>query len=98
MWDERVAGFLGFVRRRLTGEYEVDDFGFDPDLTSAIVHPPLRALYQHYFRVTTTGVENLPEGGALIVANHSGTLPLDALMLSMAVHDETAAATMGSRP
>ena len=38
------------------------------------------------------GVENLPpDGSALIVANHSGTVPIDALMLTMAVHDETPA-------
>ena len=28
------------------------------------------------------------DGGALIVANHSGTLPLDGLMLQVALHDE----------
>jgi 1-acyl-sn-glycerol-3-phosphate acyltransferase len=88
-WDERVAGFLRFFRRRITGQYEVDEFGFDPELTAALVHPPLRALYRHYFRVDTIGADRLPAGGALIVANHSGTLPIDALMLSMAVHDET---------
>jgi 1-acyl-sn-glycerol-3-phosphate acyltransferase len=90
VWDERVAGMLGFLRRRLTGEYEVDEFGFDPDLTRALVHPALRLLYRRYFRVEVSGVENLPrDGAALLVANHSGTVPMDALMLSMAVHDET---------
>ena len=32
-WDEQVAGGLEFLRRRLTGEYDTDEFGFDPDLT-----------------------------------------------------------------
>ena len=32
-WEEQLAGGLAFLRRRLTGEYEVDEFGFDPDLT-----------------------------------------------------------------
>jgi 1-acyl-sn-glycerol-3-phosphate acyltransferase len=90
IWDERVAGALSFLRRRLTGQYEVDEFGFDPDLTEALVHPVLRLLYEKYFRVECTGVENLPlDTSALLVANHSGTLPVDALMLAMAVHDET---------
>jgi 1-acyl-sn-glycerol-3-phosphate acyltransferase len=89
-WDQRVAGALGFLRRRLTGQYEVDEFGFDPQLTEALVHPLLRLFYERYFRVEVSGVENLPPGGAaLLVANHSGTVPMDALMLSMAVHDET---------
>ncbi|WP_420856986.1 lysophospholipid acyltransferase family protein [Streptomyces chilikensis] len=48
----------------------------------------LRPLYEKYFRVEVKGIENIPaEGGALIVANHSGTVPLDALMMQVAVHD-----------
>jgi 1-acyl-sn-glycerol-3-phosphate acyltransferase len=90
IWDERVAGALRFLRRRITGQYDVDEFGFDPDLTETVVHPLLRLIYRHYFRVEAFGVENLPtDGSALIVANHSGTIPIDALMLTTAVHDET---------
>jgi 1-acyl-sn-glycerol-3-phosphate acyltransferase len=82
---------LRFLRHRLTGQYKVDEFGFDPQLTEALVHPLLRVFYQRYFRVEVSGVENLPpDGAALLVANHSGTVPMDALMLTMAVHDETA--------
>jgi 1-acyl-sn-glycerol-3-phosphate acyltransferase len=90
VWDERVAGALAFLRRRITGQYDVDEFGFDRDLTTTLVHPVVRLLYRHYFRVEASGVENLPRNGpALIVANHSGTVPIDATMLSLAVHDET---------
>jgi 1-acyl-sn-glycerol-3-phosphate acyltransferase len=92
VWDERVAGALAFLRRRLTGEYEVDDFGFDPELTGVVVHPLLRLFYERYFRIEVTGVEHLPpDSSALLVANHSGTVPMDALMLLMAVHEETPA-------
>jgi 1-acyl-sn-glycerol-3-phosphate acyltransferase len=85
-----VVNALRFLRHRLTGDYTVDEFGFDAELTDALVLPPLRALYEKWFRVTTHGIENLPaEGGALLVSNHSGTLPLDALMTAVAVHDET---------
>jgi 1-acyl-sn-glycerol-3-phosphate acyltransferase len=39
-------------------------------------------IYEHYFRVTSEGIDNLPASGPLIfVANHSGTLPLDGMML-----------------
>lgn len=89
IWDHRVAHGLAFLRRRLTGQYEVDEFGFDPELTETVLHPLLRPLYRGYFRVEATGVKNLPgTGPALVVANHSGTVPVDALMLSLAVHDE----------
>ncbi|WP_093799689.1 lysophospholipid acyltransferase family protein [Streptomyces sp. Wb2n-11] len=87
-WDRRIAGGLAFLRRRLTGDYEVDEFGYDEELTDKVLMSTIRPLYEKYFRVEVKGIENIPsEGGALIVANHSGTLPLDGLMLQAAVHD-----------
>ncbi|MCZ1009112.1 lysophospholipid acyltransferase family protein [Streptomyces lydicus] len=86
--DERIAGGLAFLRRRITGDYEVDDFGYDEELTDQVLMSLLRPFYEKYFRVEVKGVENIPsDGGALIVANHSGTLPLDGLMLQVGVHD-----------
>jgi len=41
-----------------------------------------RPLYEHYFRVRSHGAENIPsEGATIVVANHSGMLPLDGMML-----------------
>ncbi|MBQ0966271.1 acyltransferase family protein [Streptomyces sp. RK23] len=86
--ERRVAAGLSFLRRRLTGDYEVDDFGYDAELTDQVLMSLLRPMYEKYFRVEVKGVENIPaQGGALIVANHSGTLPLDGLMMQVAVHD-----------
>ena len=86
--ERRVAGGLAFLRRRLTGDYDVDDFGYDAELTDQVLMSMLRPVYEKYFRVEVKGIENIPaEGGALIVANHSGTLPLDGLMMQVAVHD-----------
>ena len=87
-WEQKVAQGLAFLRRRVTGEYEVDDFGYDAELTDQVLMSLLRPLYEKYFRVEVRGVENIPDdGSALVVANHSGTLPLDGLMLQVAVHD-----------
>ncbi|MGW8380976.1 lysophospholipid acyltransferase family protein [Streptomyces sp. ODS28] len=87
-WEKRAAEGLAFLRRRVTGDYEVDDFGYDRELTDQVLMSLLRPVYEKYFRVEVRGVENIPEdGGALIVANHSGTLPLDGLMMQVAVHD-----------
>ncbi len=87
-WESQVAGGLEFLRRRLTGEYETDEFGFDADLTDHLMLPALRPLFERWFRVETVGLENVPDtGGALIVANHSGTVPMDALMTTVALHD-----------
>jgi 1-acyl-sn-glycerol-3-phosphate acyltransferase len=86
---ERVAAVAGFLRKRLTGDYSVDEFGFDPHFNSAIVRPLLRFFFRSWFRVEVSGIENLPsDGAALLVANHAGVLPFDGLMLSVAVHDD----------
>ena len=61
-----------------------DPFGFDPVIHER-VQPLLRFLYRRYWRVKVEGAENVPlKGPALIVANHSGTIPIDATMLSAA--------------
>ena len=87
-WERKLAGGLAFLRRRLTGDYEIDDFGFDADLTDHVLLPPLRPLYNKWFRVETRGLDNVPDvGGALVVANHSGTIPIDAVMTSLALLD-----------
>lgn len=89
VWDRRVASGLAFLRRRLAGDYEVDEFGFDPELTGAVLHPLLRRLYRDWFRTEVSGLENVPTDGAgLVVGNHSGTVALDALILSTALHHE----------
>ena len=82
--ERRIAHGLSFLRRRLTGDYDVDDFGYEEELTDQVLMPALRPLYEKYFRVEVKGIENIPaEGGALIVANHSGTLPLDGVMMRL---------------
>jgi 1-acyl-sn-glycerol-3-phosphate acyltransferase len=86
---QQVAAVAEFLRKRLTGDYTVDEFGFDPHFNNAIVRPLLRFFFKSWFRVEVSGIENLPtEGAALLVANHAGVLPFDGLMLSVAVHDE----------
>jgi 1-acyl-sn-glycerol-3-phosphate acyltransferase len=88
-WEEALAETLAFLRRRLEGDYAVDEFGFDADLTENVILPGLRPLYRNWFRVETIGMDHVPdEGGALVVANHSGTLPLDSLMTMVALHDD----------
>ncbi|MGN6600343.1 MAG: lysophospholipid acyltransferase family protein [Actinomycetes bacterium] len=85
-----LTHLLDFADRRATGRYEVDDFGFDEDLTESILLPLLKPLYDSWFRVEVRGAEHLPaDGPALVVANHSGVLPLDSLMTQVAVHEHT---------
>ncbi|MGH3633743.1 lysophospholipid acyltransferase family protein [Mycobacterium sp.] len=84
-----VAAVAEFLRQRLTGDYNVDEFGFDPHFNDAIVRPLLRFFFKSWFRVEVSGIKHLPKtGAALVVANHAGVLPLDGLMTSVAVHDK----------
>ena len=63
----------------------VDDFGLDP-VYAERWGKLLEFLYHSYFRVEAVGMDNLPDHGrALIVSNHSGTLPLDGAMIMYAV-------------
>ncbi|MEE3853472.1 lysophospholipid acyltransferase family protein [Gordonia sp. LSe1-13] len=85
---DSLTATAGFIRERMTGDYEVDEFGFDPHFTESVWFPAVRQVYDNWFRVEVSGVENLPvEGGALLVANHAGTLPIDAIMTSLAVRE-----------
>jgi nucleoside-diphosphate-sugar epimerase/1-acyl-sn-glycerol-3-phosphate acyltransferase len=78
-----------FLARRLTGDYQVDEFGYDPELVDHFLAPLLRPLYQRWWRVRTEGLEHVPSSGAaLVVGNHAGTLPFDAMMVALAIHDE----------
>jgi 1-acyl-sn-glycerol-3-phosphate acyltransferase len=88
-WRRRVAGVADFVRRRAAGDYEVDESGFDPDFHASVLMPVSRAVYRDWFRVRMRGLEHVPaQGPALVVANHSGVLPLDAIMLQSGLYDE----------
>ncbi|GDY29473.1 lysophospholipid acyltransferase family protein [Gandjariella thermophila] len=87
-WEKQLADLLAFLRRRISGDYEVDEFGFDVELNDNVLLPLLAPLYDKWFRVETIGMHNVPaDGGALLVANHSGTIPLDALITGYAVHE-----------
>ncbi|HEX2881943.1 MAG TPA: 1-acyl-sn-glycerol-3-phosphate acyltransferase, partial [Polyangiaceae bacterium] len=57
-----------------------DPFGMDPDVAKygAMVTAFLHRLY---FRSEVIGIENVPEGRALLVSNHSGQIPLDGAMI-----------------
>lgn len=80
------TSLMDFARNRASGAYEVDDFGFDPELFSTVLMPLARPLFERYFRTRTLGVDRIPGSGpVLLVANHSGTIALDAVMVQYAV-------------
>ena len=89
-WEPALASFLAFLRRRVTGDYAVDEYGFDPEITDTFVMAALRPIAQKWFRIEVRGIDNVPTaGGALVVSNHSGTLPMDGLMTMSTIFDHT---------
>ena len=74
----------------MTGDYVVDEYGFDQEITERFFMTALRPIAQKWFRIEVRGIENIPaEGGALVVSNHSGTIPVDGLMTMVTIHDHT---------
>ena len=82
--DRELADRMDGLDRRNLNEFGVDPFGFSPEqakLAAAGVH----FLFKHYFRVQTLGVDHVPDGRVLLVANHGGQLPFDGAMTVMSV-------------
>ena len=75
--------FLDKLRRVPTprNEFGVDPFGFDPEFLAWSI-PFAHFLYRTYFRTESHGLTNIPEGPVLLVANHSGQIPVDGMMIA----------------
>jgi 1-acyl-sn-glycerol-3-phosphate acyltransferase len=86
--DYTVKSQADILRRRFTGEYETDEWGLDWELLETVI-PFVNFMYNAYWRVETTGIDNIPlDGRALLVSNHSGQLPWDGVMVGAAVWNE----------
>ena len=86
-----VVQFLYQQAEAVRGEgRDLDEFGFDREYTESFL-PVLRWIYHEYWRVETTGIENIPPSGrALLVANHAGVLPWDGAMIKTALFEASA--------
>lgn len=75
----RIGG-QDFERRlrqiQRTEHGNVDPFGFDPEWAKYAL-ASAAFFHRHYFRVKSYGIANVPAGRVLLVANHSGQLPID---------------------
>ncbi|WP_295687524.1 lysophospholipid acyltransferase family protein [uncultured Nevskia sp.] len=66
------------------GSFGYDPWGYNED-TFKLALGAAKRLYDHYFRVTAHGLENIPSTGrVLIVGNHSGQLPMDGVLVGVA--------------
>lgn len=64
--------------------YGYDPYGFHPDVARRALLPAA-LMYRYYFRVENFGIENVPSGGVMLIANHSGQVGYDAMMLAVSM-------------
>lgn len=89
--DELALRLLGpdfedriqLLRRRYES-FGGDPFGYDVEM---LRHAALICAFFHrmYFRTEVHGVNNVPDGRVLLVANHSGQVPIDATIIICAL-------------
>jgi 1-acyl-sn-glycerol-3-phosphate acyltransferase len=67
---------------------ELNSYGYDPwGLNADVARRALLVFalfYKYYFRVRAHGLENLPRGRMLVIANHAGQIAIDACMIGTA--------------
>jgi 1-acyl-sn-glycerol-3-phosphate acyltransferase len=61
-----------------------DKWGRDAELIDRLA-PVMDFLYDKWFRTEADGFENIPDAGALLVANHAGAFPPDAPQIQWAI-------------
>lgn len=88
--DELTTRVLGadFEQRvaHLLAHYQAgrDPFGFDPETARRAV-AMCAVFHRLYFRTEVFGIQNVPQGRALLIANHSGQIPIDAAIIGSAM-------------
>jgi len=61
-----------------------DPFGFNVGYARSVLHVAAW-MYRRYFRCRVEGIDRVPPGRALLVANHSGQIPIDGMMIATAM-------------
>ena len=89
--DETAVSLLGrdfeerLHRVRVLGSApSADPFGFDL-ATAKYALASAAFFHRAYFRSSVDGIERVPRGRVLLIANHSGQLPLDGMLIGAAM-------------
>ncbi|MGK0367631.1 MAG: 1-acyl-sn-glycerol-3-phosphate acyltransferase [Thermoproteota archaeon] len=82
----KIDGIFKELEKRYS-DYK-DPWGFDLDACKKAIQI-LWPLYNDYFKVRVFGTENVQDKPYLLCSNHSGQLPIDGLLVTMAMLLET---------
>jgi 1-acyl-sn-glycerol-3-phosphate acyltransferase len=73
----------------IEAERTLDDWGRSERVEGFLDATLVEFFYRYWFRCEIEGIENVPgAGGALLVSNHAGALPPDAVMIGKAIREE----------
>ncbi|MBI5609854.1 MAG: acyltransferase family protein [Deltaproteobacteria bacterium] len=75
--ERRITHLLG---SKNLSPHGTDAFGFAPGEVRSVV-PYLEFLYRVWFRAEVHDIQRVPEGRCLLIANHSGQLPFDGVVI-----------------
>ena len=85
LWRNEALDRVMDAANKPVGSMHYDPWGYSREV-SKLAFSLFRPVYDHYFRVSAEGLENIPQDGpCLVIANHSGQLPHDAALLGYAV-------------
>ncbi len=89
--EERLGEELDTRMDRIvtrTNEAGVDPFGFDPKVARYALAVSA-FLHRFYFRTEVFDIDRIPDGRVLVVANHSGQVPIDGVLLGTSLMLDT---------
>jgi 1-acyl-sn-glycerol-3-phosphate acyltransferase len=82
--DAEIAAAIRALPRSLNlNELGYDAWGFSPEAATHYYSALAKPIYR-YFHPLIDGIEKLPRGRVLLVSNHSGQLPFDAVVIATA--------------
>ncbi len=82
--SDRIDECISQLPSRVINEYGYDPWGYSPKWAKPVMMA-FGLMYEYWFRVETSGAENLPRGRAILIGNHAGnTFAWDGAMVAMA--------------
>jgi 1-acyl-sn-glycerol-3-phosphate acyltransferase len=81
--ERELAGRLGRTELHLNS-FGFDAYGFNPEWARRLFLP-LALMHRYYFRVENHGIEKVPTGRVILIANHAGQFAYDGSMLGMSM-------------